>query len=130
AKTKKDGTKFSKEEKAKIKAEVKKLNDYFKKNYLTFEIVPRQLLANEIVEVKGTYKAKKSKFSIKLRVDTKATNAKGKALKPIKVKEVKKSGKGDFEIDPKSFNEKNGTVVLKGKNNFTGTCTVKGIVAK
>ncbi|MBR4175623.1 MAG: hypothetical protein IKR56_09800, partial [Lachnospiraceae bacterium] len=47
AKTKKDGTKFSKEEKAKIKAEVKKLNDYFKKNYLTFEIVPRQLLANE-----------------------------------------------------------------------------------
>ena len=130
AKTKKDGSKFSKEEKAKIKAEVKKLNDYFKKNYLTFEIVPRQLLANEIVEVKGTYKAKKSKFSIKLRVDTKATNAKGKALKPIKVKEVKKSGKGDFEIDPKSFNEKNGTVVLKGKNNFTGTCTVKGIVAK
>ena len=130
AKTKKDGTKFSKEEKAKIKAEVKKLNDYFKKNYLTFDIVPRQLLASEIVEVKGTYKAKKSKFSIKLRVDTKATNAKGKALKPIKVKEVKKSGKGDFEIDPKSFNEKNGTVVLKGKNNFTGTCTVKGIVAK
>jgi len=130
AKTKKDGSKFSREEKAKIKAEVKKLNNYFKKNYLTFEIVPRQLLANEIVEVKGTYKAKKSKFSIKLRVDTKATNAKGKALKPIKVKEVKKSGKGDFEIDPKSFNEKNGTVVLKGKNNFTGTCTVKGIVAK
>ncbi len=99
-----------------LKSAIKTANKTLKSSPLEFSIV-QCALDSSAISGTATYKSSSGKWSFNLKM----------ALSTGSSIRLKKS---DFDVISSSYDEASATVQIQGKNNFTGTATIKNIVVK